>query len=85
MKFTVTWTSEARNQLAEIWLNSSDKKRITESVRTIERLIAHDPEDAGESRVVDIRILLEAPLAIYFDVSPLDRRVNVWRVWRWGK
>jgi hypothetical protein len=73
MKFTVTWTAAARSQLAEIWLNASDKERITESVRAIERLLARDVEDAGESRVVDIRILIEAPLAIYFDVRPLDR------------
>ena len=82
MKFTVVWTPLARRLLAELWLNASDRSEVQQAADEIERIISSDPMNAGESRVVDIRIIIEPPLAAYFDVDPLDRRVTVWRIWR---
>jgi hypothetical protein len=84
MKFTVAWTADAQGQLAKIWLEARDKERIDQAVRQIERILTQDAENAGESRVVDIRVLIVSPLGIYFDVSPLDRQAKAWRVWRFS-
>ena len=35
MRSTVIWHPEAQNDLTSIWLNSADKKAITESVHCI--------------------------------------------------
>jgi hypothetical protein len=84
MKFTVAWTADAQGHLAKIWLEANDKERIDQAVKKIERIPARDAENAGESRIVDIRILIEPPLGIHFDVSPLDCQAKVWRVWRFS-
>lgn len=82
MKYSVVWTPSARRILAELWLSAEDKSQIQQAADAMERTLANDPLNAGESRVVNIRIIVESPLAAYFDVDPLDLRVKVWRIWR---
>jgi hypothetical protein len=82
MRFSVVWTPTARRLLAQLWLNATDRNEVQRAADEIERILAIDPMNAGESRVVNIRIIVEPPLAAYFDVSPQDRRVTVWRIWR---
>jgi hypothetical protein len=85
MRFTVTFTASARDQLAAIWLSASDREQVASAAKEIDRALREAPLESGESRVVDIRIIIEAPLAVYADVRPGDRTVKVWRVWRWGR
>ena len=82
MRFSVTWTPSARRLLAELWLSASDRNIVQQAADKIDRILADDPLNAGESRVVNIRVIIEPPLAAYFDVHPSDRRVTVWRIWR---
>jgi hypothetical protein len=81
MNYSVVWTPTARRLLAQLWLNAADQNAVQRAADAMERILANDPLNAGESRVVNIRILIESPLAAYFDVEPLDRRVTVWRIW----
>lgn len=83
MRYTVIWTVEARDELVELWLraDSAGRNRITASADVIDRLLAEDPE-AGESRWDDRRILIEAPLAVFFRVAPDDRKIFVVKVWK---
>jgi hypothetical protein len=85
MTYTVLFTASARNQLAEIWLAAADRDRVSEAAREIERQLRTAPLDSGESRVSNIRIVIEAPLVMYADVREQDRTVKVWRVWKWGR
>jgi plasmid stabilization system protein ParE len=82
MKFTVVWTPTARRLVAQLWLSASDRNEVQRAADEIDRILAADPPNAGESPVSNIRIIVEPPLAAYFDVHPMDRRVTVWRIWR---
>jgi hypothetical protein len=77
--------STARQLLAQLWLSAKDQNEVQRAADEIDRVLAIDPVNAGESRVVNIRIIIESPLAAYFDVDLADRRVTVWRVWRFRK
>ncbi|HEY2416213.1 MAG TPA: hypothetical protein VGI40_28490 [Pirellulaceae bacterium] len=85
MTYTVTWAEDASNDLADLWLNSRDRAEVARAADEIDRLLMADPLAAGESRVVNIRIMLESPLGVFYDVYPSDRKVIAWRVWRTKK
>jgi len=77
MDWTVVWVPDAEQELADLWLNATDRDRITLAAAEIERRLRHDPESAGESREAGRRILIAPPLAATFRVSPADRLVQV--------
>ena len=81
MSYTVVWEPAAERKLAEIWLASSHRAAITAAADDIERMLRHDPTQAGELVDVDKHRLISAPLVVYFDVSVPDRRVHIWAVW----
>ncbi len=60
MKWTVTYLPSADDQLAELWLESSDRNGIARSSNAIARQLADDPLMAGDSREGELRILIEA-------------------------
>jgi len=82
MNFQVHWVSEAEDELAAIWLNAGDRNAVTEAAHRIDRTLQTHPEEAGESRSEERRVLLEAPLGVTFTVSRLDRTVLVLAVWQ---
>jgi hypothetical protein len=85
MSYTVTFTPDARDALAEMWMNAADKEDLARAADEMERQLASDPFAVGESRVVDIRIVIVPPLAAYYDARKADRLVKVWRIWRWDR
>ena len=82
MTYTVVWRPYAERSLTEIWNDSNDKQSITDAANTIDALLRTDPLSVGESREENVRLLYVAPLAVYYDVFPDDRRVGVWAVWQ---
>jgi hypothetical protein len=85
VRFTVGYTPEARDLLAEQWLAAVDREAVKRAADEIDRALAINPMAVGESRVVNIRIILELPLGAYYDVKEADRSVTVWRIWRCRK
>ncbi len=83
MKFMVFWVPSALKRLAELWNAGPDRAAIATAANTIDQSLQFDPESQGESRGTNVRILIQAPLAIYFKVSPDDCKVTVFAVWRW--
>ena len=83
MKFTVVWLPAAESQLAQIWLSARDRLGISEATERIDSLLRTNPEQQGESRADDRRVLLETPLGVVFRVLPDDLRVQVLRIWRY--
>jgi hypothetical protein len=55
--YVVRWKRTALNRLTELWLESSDRDAMTEAVSEIDRKLASNPNEAGESRSESIRIL----------------------------
>jgi hypothetical protein len=80
MSYSVGWTPAARRLLTELWLSASDRNAVQQAADEMDRILAEDPLHAGESRVVNIRIIIQPPLAAYYDVIESDRRVTVWNI-----
>ncbi len=87
MNFSVEWVPTSVNELATLWLNGTPEVRqaINRATEEIDRILRADPEDAGESRPDGMRILHAPPLGVNYLVSPMDRKVQVLRVWRYDK
>jgi plasmid stabilization system protein ParE len=81
MKYTVTWTPSARNELCRIWIDAVDRQAVTSAANEFDAALRTDPNTVGESRGDGVRILTVAPLSIYYRVSEADRCVEVWSVW----
>jgi plasmid stabilization system protein ParE len=80
MNFTVLWTVEAQDELTEIWLSHWDRAGVTAATHRIDTLLARDPEDQGESRPDDRRIMFDSPLVVIYRIVEADRQVIVSRV-----
>jgi hypothetical protein len=85
MRYQVHWVSEAEEELASIWVRAEDRDLITRTAFSIDRMLGNNPENAGESRSGDRRVLLIPPLGVTFSVSPQDRVVLVLNVWRFDQ
>jgi hypothetical protein len=82
MTFTVTYKPSAEQELADIWINAPDRQAVTNAANRIDRLLRTDPEELGEARDENIRVLVESPLAVQFEIHADDYQVEVLRV-RW--
>lgn len=85
MSFTVVWNPSAERDLAELWMNSTDRESVAAAADEIDAGLRRDAPFQGESRGGNSRILVVPPLAILFDVNHDDRMVSVWAVLRWGR
>jgi hypothetical protein len=81
MKYTVIWSPEAEQALAALWLHAPDRAAVTAAAYRIDQRLTNDPDQQGAARSPGVRILVEPPLAVLFEVSPLDRIVRVFHVW----
>ena len=81
MKWTVTWTNEAEEELTDIWLRATNKRRITEASDRIERELRRNADKKGKS-VARHRVLHIPPLAVAFELIPDDCLVRVIHVER---
>lgn len=83
--FSVEWIPTAADELATLWLDASphERRAITGATREIDSLLRVNPENVGESRSEDRRILLAAPLGVTFKIEPDDRKVRVLKVWHY--
>ncbi len=82
MNYHVTWRPSAEQQLAQLWINATDRNAITDAANTIAADLARDPLGVGESRSGATRFYFVSPLAVYYPVDSPNRQVHVWAVWR---
>ena len=81
MKYTVLWAGAAENALVEIWLRATDRQSVTVAAQAIDRALELDPEEVGESREFNQRVVLVPPLGLVYIVRPSDALVRILRVW----
>ena len=79
MFFYVSYVPVAQNQLAQIWMDASDRNAVTRASHEIDRLLRTQPQTVGEE-LGDYRRLEVTPLEVVYTVSPDDCLVQVWRV-----
>jgi hypothetical protein len=82
MAYRITWRKQATNQLTELWLSGRDRHRINDAAEQLDRLFSQQPEDIGESRDGNDRIVFLEPLGCRFRVDSVDQIVYVEAVWR---
>jgi plasmid stabilization system protein ParE len=82
MRFTVVWSPDAESDLADIWIHADDRDAVSRASNELDRALAHDPNDQGESREEGVRITFAGPLGINFEVNAADRQARVIAVWR---
>jgi mRNA-degrading endonuclease RelE of RelBE toxin-antitoxin system len=80
MRYTVTWTKEATDELARLWLAANDRKAVTNAVNRIESELRDDPMQKGIDFYGDwyVEVL---PIAVVFSVDPDNRIVEIQQVW----
>jgi plasmid stabilization system protein ParE len=76
-RYTVTWSPQAEQRLADLSLSASDRQAVTQASHEIETSLALDPGRFGESRFGDTRLWFVAPLAVIFEVRDTDRVVEI--------
>lgn len=81
MNYSVTWLPGAENELAAIWMASTDRTAVTKAAAELDRRLAENGPDEGESRPGDRRITFVRPLAIIFEYDIAARTVTVGQVW----
>lgn len=79
MRWTVIWNRKVRRDLAEIWMNSSDRNAIRSAADSIDLELAVDADKKGEDFYGD-RLLVIAPLAVVFTINRHDRLATVLEV-----
>lgn len=82
MRYTVVWTSRAKNEFSEIWINAPVQASIKDSVEMLEIRLSNNPMAVGEPRAEGARLVVDAPLQLMFEVIEAERVVVVTRVAR---
>ena len=78
MNYVVVWGPLAVNMLAEIWLNASDRRAVTEATAILEKQLGYEPLRLGESRESSVHSwVFLPPVGIDFEVIEDDKRVIV--------
>ncbi len=85
MNYTVIWLFDAQEMLAAVWTAAADRKAVTEATYRIDRRLADDPLDVGESREGNRRLAFDPPLQVMFRVFAADKRVEVVSVGAYGR
>jgi plasmid stabilization system protein ParE len=76
MRFTVTWHPAAENELADIWLVSTERSQVAQAANEIEQRLAADPLAQGEEFYGD-RLIVVSPLAVTYTTRESDRLVQI--------
>jgi hypothetical protein len=80
VRYTVTWSPYAQDQLADLWLRAADRGAVSQAAHQIDQALRDDPETKGFPFAGD-RMIAMPPLRVVFTVRPLDRIVVVTEVW----
>jgi hypothetical protein len=80
MRYTVIWTPDALDQLADVWLRATNRNAVTQAAYQIDQILRDDPDAKGVDFYGD-RLLVVTPLQVIFVTRPDDRLVEVQQVW----
>ena len=80
MRFTVIWSQDALDQLADLWTAAADRNAVTAAQHQVDQLLLIDPHTRGVPFFGD-RLLFVAPLRVAFSVNWMDMIAEVFDVW----
>lgn len=78
----VEWVTEALDQLADLYvvLTLIEQDAMAKSVARINRQLALNPHELGESRTPWVRVWVVDGLMLRFDIDPVEQVVIVYEV-----
>lgn len=79
-RYTVTATSKAESDLANLWLQASDRAAVAAAADTIDKLLRDDATERGGAATLGLRQLIVAPLIAEFSIEEEDRKVTIWSI-----
>lgn len=79
-RYTVTYSQDALQALARLWLSASDRRAVTRAGDAIEVELGVDAPIKGCPASSEFRQLIIAPLVIEYTVKEDDRIVTIWSV-----
>ena len=80
MSYSVTWTPEAEDQLAAVWMAAADPGAVTRAAERADLFLANDPLTCGTDFYGNW-LLTSKPLHIVYMVDSPARTVTVTMVW----
>lgn len=83
MSYSVVWLPAAENELAALWMVSSNRAGVNRASVELDRVLAANGPSEGESRASGLRITFVPPLAVIFQVDESTKTVFVGRVWEY--
>jgi hypothetical protein len=82
VSYTVTWTPDAEQALAAVWLASTDRNAVTASANRLDQELEFDPYGRGIPRNASVnRTATDLPLGIDYEIIEDDKKVRVLSVW----
>jgi hypothetical protein len=72
-------TPTAKNDLAEAWLNASDRTAVSRASNSIDLELRRRADVAGEA-VGSFRRLIVTPLEVLYQILPDGIRVQIYRI-----
>jgi hypothetical protein len=76
-RFTLEWLPEAENDLARIWMNSSDPMSVNRAQIEIDRCLVNDPTYFGQDMSEGLWRIVIPPIAVCYTVDAVARHVKV--------
>jgi hypothetical protein len=77
MKFTVVNAPVADQQLAELWVEATDRQSVADAFNRIESSLKNNAHLQGRLHPNGWRVMIVPPLAVAFRVSEEDRLVTI--------
>jgi hypothetical protein len=71
------WLHDARDELADLWLNAADRKAVTQAAYDAERELAQSPTARAQFIAEGLWRLDVPPIRIYFSLREADHIVEV--------
>jgi hypothetical protein len=82
VSYSVTWTPDAEQALANIWIDAGDRNAVTAASHRLDLDLASDPFTRGIPRNSSVnRTATDLPLGIDYEIIEDDKKVRVLRVW----
>jgi plasmid stabilization system protein ParE len=79
-RYTVEWTQDAEDALADIWMQAADRAAVTAAEAAIHRLLEKDPVANGAEVSEGLRRIIIEPLVALYTVDASRRVVEVEQV-----
>ena len=81
--YFVRWSARATEMLARLWNggDSSLRTYLTLAASEIDRQLARDADNCGESRTRGRRVLFVWPLGVLYRVLPDGKTVRILKIW----